>query len=59
MSSTINLFGEVVIYLWPEQQAEAYDHQGYCPDDRETEKQRSEGNYSKTSGGTISFPTPQ
>lgn len=56
MSFTINLFGEVVIYLWPEQPAEAYDHQGCCPDDRKTEKQRSEGNHSKTTRGMISFP---
>ncbi|KAL5696104.1 hypothetical protein EMGR_006625 [Emarellia grisea] len=53
MSFTINLFGEVVIYLWPEQPAEAYDHQGCCPDDRKTEKQRSEGNHSKTTRASM------
>jgi hypothetical protein len=59
MSSTINIFSEAVIYLWPELPAEAYDPQGCCPDDRKTEKQGSEGNHSKTPGGTISFPKPQ
>jgi hypothetical protein len=56
MSTTINIFSEAVIYLWPEQPAEAYNPQGCCPDDLETEKQRSEGNYSETSRGTNSFP---
>jgi hypothetical protein len=55
MSSTINIFSEAVIYLWPELPEEVYDPQGCYPDGRETEKQPSEGEYSTTSEGTNIF----
>jgi hypothetical protein len=58
MSSTINIFSEAVIYLWPELPEEAYDPQGWYPgghESHETEKQPSEGEYSTTSEGTNIF----